>query len=293
MRGGFASLHPAASFTYYAGLVILAMLLLHPIFLLTLVVAILSLIMLHGQRQRTKLWKMLPFYLAIGGLIAILNPLFSHRGWNILFYFMDQPITLEAILYGVTMMLSILSILLLFLSYQYIITPDKFMYLFSTIAPKTSLLTLMSIRFVPLLIRRLKQITMIQRTRGIDVRHGSYSKRMKDGLLLLRVLLMWSLEEALQTADSMKARGYGTAKRSAYTVYRMSRRDWGVLLFLLLTALLCCIGWAIGGFGSLQIYPTLEPMGLSLGDTVSYVCFCLFVGTPIILEGRERMAWKS
>lgn len=289
MNSAFGSVHPVTSFSYYAGVITFGMLLFHPVFLLTSLAAITVIIVIHGEGKR--LLKLLPYYVLMGGLVAVLNPLFSHRGRHILFYFMDQPITLEAILYGVTMMLSLLCILLAFVSFQQIVTTEKWMYLFSRVAPRTALLTSMSIRFVPLFLRRLDQITTVQRIKGVSILEGSLKKRSKDGMLLVRVLLTWSLEEALQTADSMKARGYGAAKRSSYVIYRMDRIDWYVLLFLGAMALVCIWGW-MQGFGVLTIYPRLETMQFHRGEGIAYACYCAFLLTPVVLEEMERRSWK-
>jgi len=289
MNSAFGSVHPVTSFSYYAGVISFSMLLFHPIFLVASLAAITLVIVIHGEGKR--LLGLLPYYVLMGGLVAILNPLFSHRGRHILFYFMDQPITLEAILYGVTMMLSLLCILLAFVSFQQIVTTEKWMYLFSRVAPRTSLLTSMSIRFVPLFLRRLDQITTIQRTKGVSIREGSLRKRSKDGMLLVRVLLTWSLEEALQTADSMKARGYGAAKRSSYVIYRMDRRDGYVLAFLGAMALVCIWGW-MQGFGVLTIYPRLETLQFHRGEGIAFAGYCAFLLTPVALEEMERRSWK-
>lgn len=264
------------------------MVLLHPIFLLTSIAAIVTLMLLQGQGRRLR--QALPYYLLMGCFIAVLNPLFSHRGRIILFYFMDQPITLEAVMYGVTMMLSLIAILLAFLSYNIVVTTPKFMYLFSAIAPKSSLLTLMTLRFVPLFKRRLRQISLIQSTKGISVKQGSLRKRMKDGMLLLRILLTWSLEEALQTADSMKARGYGVGRRTAYVVYRMDRRDWTVFAGISFAAFLCIFCW-LRGYGVMQIYPRLVPLSFSPAEAFQYGCFCLFLLIPIGTEWLGRRVW--
>lgn len=290
MNNAFSSIHPITSFSYYAGVITFSMLLFHPIFLMTSLAAITAIIVIHGEGKR--LLKLLPYYVLMGGSVAVLNPLFSHRGRHILFYFMDQPITLEAILYGVTMMLSLLCILLAFVSFQQIVTTDKWMYLFSRVAPRTSLLTSMSIRFVPLFLRRLEQITTVQRMKGVSIHEGSLKKRSKDGMLLVRVLLTWSLEEALQTADSMKARGYGAAKRSSYVIYRMDQRDWYVLGFLIVLGTACVWGW-MQGFGVLTIYPRLESMDFRRGEGIAFACYCAFLLTPAVLEGMERRTWKS
>ena len=68
--------------------------------------------------------------------------------------------------------------------------------------------------------RRLQKITLVQKTKGVQVDAGSIVERVKNGMQLLQVLLICSLEDALQTADSMQARGFVT-KRTTYIRYRM------------------------------------------------------------------------
>ncbi|MED0679409.1 energy-coupling factor transporter transmembrane component T [Aneurinibacillus thermoaerophilus] len=289
MNGGFASFHPVPCFFYYTGVIVFAMLFFHPIFLLTALVLLLVLNVLHKRSQQLR--RLFSLYLVLGGALIVLNPLFSQRGVHILFYFLERPITLEAVVYGCTMMLSVLVILLAFLSYHYVITTDKLMYLFSRFAPKTTLLAMMAIRFVPLLRRRLHQIALVQRTKGVSIYHGSLAKRARDGMKLLHILLIWSLEEALQTADSMKGRGYGTAKRSFYFPYRMERRDWTVLLALGVTGIVCIAGWGIG-YGVLPIYPRLGHLLLTPAETVIYVVFCIYLLIPLWIEGKERKVWQ-
>lgn len=195
-------------------------------------------------------------------------------------------------LYGLIMMLVLLTILVLFISYNYTVTTDKFMYAFAAAAPKTALLTLMAIRFVPLFQRRLREITMIQRFRGIDAGKGRLRKRMRDGMTLLKVLLTWSLEEALQTGDSMKARGYGIRRRSTYSVYRMDRFDTAVLLLLTASGLIPLILW-LQGYGAFEIYPRMKPLEFGGGEALMYISFSLFVLIPSGLEGKEIWLWRS
>ncbi|MRN51503.1 energy-coupling factor transporter transmembrane component T [Paenibacillus monticola] len=290
MNKGFRSMHPAVALLYYAGLLLFAALLFHPVFLLTEMIGVLSLLLM--QRQGRHLLRALPFYLLMAGSVAVMNPLFSHRGANILFYLLDQPITLEAVLYGVMMMLVLLTIFIVFRSYNYTVTTDKFMYLFAAAAPRTALLSLMAIRFVPLFQRRLRQITLIQSTRGINVNSGKLRKRMKDGMTLLKVLLTWSLEEALQSADSMKARGYGIRKRSTYGIYKLDRQDIWILIVLAVSGLCTLLGW-LQGYAMLEIYPRMKPAVFSWGEAAMFASFCLFVLTPLGLEGKEKWLWRS
>lgn len=290
MSSSFRSMHPAVALLYYAGLLLFALLVFHPLFLAAEIAGLLVLLLLQGQGKL--LLRSLPLMLLMAASVAVLNPLFSHRGAHILFYWLDQPITLEAVLYGLMMMLVLLTVFLWFISYNYTVTTDKFMYLFATAAPKTALLTLMAIRFVPLFQRRLRQITLIQRLRGVDVRTGSLRKRMKDGMTLLKVLLTWSLEEALQTGDSMTARGYGTAKRSTYSIYKLDLQDKLVLLVLACSGLITLLFW-LQGHGNLEIYPRMKEMEFGWQEVIMYGSFCLFVLIPAGLEGKEKWLWRS
>lgn len=286
---GFNSVHPAVSFLYYIGLFLISMLFMHPYFLLA---ALLSVILLNFFHDRGKeIRKGAKFYIFIGVVILIINPLFSHRGATILFYLFDQPITLESIMFGFLMMLSIVTILIAFLSFNFIISEDKFIYLFSSFAPKTALLIMMAFRFVPLLKRRLIEITNVQKTRGISLVSGTIKQRAKAGMSILFILMTWSMEEALQTADSMKARGYGLGKRSSFYIYRFYKRDFFCLIWFILL-LFIFITQGIVGLGELEIYPQLEVLSLSNVENYLLILVLLFLFTPHFMEGREYFKWR-
>ncbi len=98
----------------------------------------------------------------------MINPLFSHRGSHILFYAWDQPVTLESLAYGLFATVNLLVLLVLFISYNAVITPARFLYLFGSLFPKIALLIVMAMRFVPLLKHRLAGISSVQQMKGID-----------------------------------------------------------------------------------------------------------------------------
>jgi energy-coupling factor transport system permease protein len=284
----FSHVHPTVVFLYYVGLIMMSMTLLHPVFLATAVLLLLILNMVHGNGKTMKTMMVSSIVLAI--IIAVANPLLTHRGSTILFYMSDNPVTLEAITYGCIMALSFLSVAFAFVSYNSIVSSHKILYLFSRISPKVALLTMISTRFVPLFIRRLAQIQLVQKTKGVQTNSGSLKTRAKSGMKLLSVLLVCSLEEAFQIADSMQARGFGTVKRSTYIRYRTEQRDWGILLHLLISFSVC-IGLGTGGAGVLTVYPKLQSITFHLTDWISYLSFILFISTPLLLEGREWVWW--
>ncbi|MFJ8530279.1 energy-coupling factor transporter transmembrane component T [Bacillus sp. NPDC094106] len=285
----FSSLHPFVNFFYYIGVMILCMLCLHPLFLVGAIMMMVLLNIMQGNSEKIK--KMLPSMFVFFVMIIVLNPLLTHRGATTLFRLGDNRITLEACMYGLVMGLSLLAIMFTFTSYNDIISSHKFLYLFSRISPKVALLTMITVRFVPLFIRRLRQITLVQKTKGVQLDSGPIIERIKSGMKLLQVLLVCSLEDALQTADSMQARGFGVTKRSMYIRYRMGRQDWYVITYLVIV-LLSCLTFNFCGAGKLSIYPRVESIVFQQYDGILFVLFIMFISLPIIMEGREWIWWR-
>ena len=284
------SVHPITSFFYYLGVIFLSMLFLNPLFLLVELFLIIAFNL--QQRNKEQMISMMRgswlFILAI----IIINPLLNHRGTHFIFYIGPNPITLEAVTYGLLMALAFICLMLTFISYNGVISSHKFLYLFSRISPQLALLTMITMRFVPLFIRRLTKITAIQKMRGIQMDEGKIKTRADSGMRLVQILLVCSLEEALQTADSMEARGYGVTKRTTYLSYQIEKRD---IISLVMGGLILsgCLYAKLQGIGEFQIYPSLGSLGLEQSQTwFLLVLIALFVGYPLILEGRELLWWR-
>ncbi|SMB82935.1 energy-coupling factor transport system permease protein [Desulfonispora thiosulfatigenes DSM 11270] len=286
---GFSNRHPLVIFAYYLFLIIFAILLFHPVYLSIALCS--SFIFNLIVTDKTSLFKSGKFYLNMAIAVFLINPILNHRGATILFYLFNNPITLEATIYGLIMSLSLLTILMIFHSLQKVLDHHKFLYLFGKLIPTTAFLIMMTIRFVPLLKRRLEEITLVQKTKGVDTSVGTLKKKARDGMQLLNVLVNWSLEEALQTADSMKARGYGLTQRTSYLVYKMKKRDIGLLVFILILSLVTMYGW-FQGYSSLNIYPELQRISFNILDMFFYGVFLLLSFIPVIEEGKEALVWQ-
>ena len=78
---------------------------------------------------------------------------------------------------------------------------EKIMYLIGRFFPAVSLVITMTLRYLPLLERRMDQIRAGERGMG----SGSSVLRR------LSVLLSWSLEDSIETSTAMETRGYGIA----------------------------------------------------------------------------------
>ena len=285
---GFRSLHPAVLLIYFAGGIAFGMLLFHPLILLCGWIACL---LVNWHLDGGRAWRrwLVPMFSMLLFLLLI-NPLVSHRGRTVWFYLGDIPITYESVAYGVTMAIFLLGLLTLFVAYRIVLTESKFLYLFARISPKFALLVMMATGLIPRLRRRLADLTLIQQTRGIDVRSGTVAARARSGIRIVASLLAWTLEDALQTADSMQARGYGTGPRSAYSSYAFRARDCLTAAGLLLAAGAAAFAWW-QGYGDLHIYPRLEPIALHAGDWLALGAYVLFLLLPLVWEWRDRRAW--
>ena len=225
-------------------------------------------------------------------LAAILNPAFNHEGVTILAYTPnDNPVTLESLIYGVASAAMLVSVVQWFSCYNEVMTSDKFVYLFGRIIPALSLVLSMTLRFVPRFNTQLKVIRKSQRCVGRDVSNGSIPQRIRHGITILSILVTWSLENAIETADSMKSRGYGLPGRSAFSIYRMDSRDKLALLWLGFCLWYIVFGWLSGGL-YFRYYPSIKVADFSpfpLSFLLTYLALCL---TPLILNGREDVKWK-
>ena len=162
--------------------------------------------------------------LIFGILILIINPLINHRGSHILFYLIDNPVTLEATLYGFINMLMVISLLLLFASFNVLLNSERFLYLFSWALPQVSFIVSMSLRYVSLFAKRAKELSGVLALRGIDIKKGKKTDILKNSSKILMALTQWSMEDGMDIAQSLKAKGYATKKRTTYQRYTFTRR---------------------------------------------------------------------
>jgi energy-coupling factor transport system permease protein len=102
----------------------------------------------------------------------------------------------------------------------------------------------------------------------------------------------WALENAVDTADSMASRGFGTGRRTAYSNYRLTRRDAAALIFLTLAGLICAT-LAASGVVEVAFFPRFELGGNALATvllTTAWLALCIF---PLALGLWEDAVWRS
>ncbi|SFB13508.1 MULTISPECIES: energy-coupling factor transporter transmembrane component T [unclassified Bacillus (in: firmicutes)] len=289
MENRFERLHPIVNFIYYAGALTLLILLLHPIFSGAAFVVILFIHFVQDRFKGLKQW--LIFMVMSGSLIFLFNPLFNERGRHVLFVVSEHHITLEAVVYGGMTALSIMGVIALFVSYNLVMTPNKLLFLFSKLLPQFAVLLMLTLRFIPLMRRRLEEITVVQSSKGLSLAQGTWRSKARIGMQYIQVLLTFSLEEAIQTADSMKARGYGQKKRTSYDFFILNKIDIASMFFLILLLVIVFYGRFIG-HGQLVIYPLMEKISLQGNEIVFLITYMMFLSFPLLIEIGGKVRWK-
>lgn len=284
----FERLHPAASFFYLIAVTAVSMLTMNPVLILISYTASVGFTgMLIGPRR---LLLSLAYSIPTAALIALTNPLFVHRGKTVLFFLNDNPVTREAILYGVFAALMIMSVFYWCRCYTEIMTADKFIYLFGGITPRLSLVLSMALAFIPKCKRRFREIDEAQRGLGIYAT-DSLLDRVRAKLRVFSILVTCTLEGSIETADSMRARGYGLTPRTSASARRLAAGDLLFLLFSvgLTAALVTLIALGAADF---DFYPTLSSVRTDLPACLLYAALALLAGTSILLEVKETVLWR-
>ena len=278
------------NFVYFTLVLMFSMFFMHPVYLtVSLLCAAAFSIRLSGKSAlRPQLKFLLPTVLAV----ALINPAFSHAGVTILAYLPSgNPLTLESIVYGTAAAVMLAAVILWFSCFNVVMTTDKFVYLFGRVIPSMSLVLSMAFRFVPRFAAQFREVSEAQRCIGRDLSEGSAVERLKKAASIVSIMVTWSLENAAQTAESMKSRGYGLSGRTAFSVYRLDGRDKALLVWLLLCGFYIACGWAAGGI-EFHYYPMITGAQLGafqLSFMLAYLLLCL---TPHILDAVEDIKWK-
>lgn len=301
MKDTFSTYHPLLNLLYFIGTIGVTVFVTHPVLLgISFVTSLLYSGVLRGFAKTIKF--NLVFALPSMVIVALINPMFNHYGVTTLGYLSNgNPFTLESCVYGLVMAVMLACTLIWFACYTEVMTTDKFIYLFGRVIPSLSLVLSMCLRFVPMFVRQLSVISDGQKCVGRSASNGSVIKRVKHGITIFSILVTWALENAIETADSMKSRGYGLPGRSAFSIYQFNRRD-----KILGTAMLALTGISVYGCSKGAAFAQYNPRILLAGFTVfgrtpsqacspllagiTFVSFGLFCFLPLILDLAEEYA---
>lgn len=234
----------------------------------------------------------LRWQLAVVLLVTLINPIFTRRGTTELFVLFGIPVYLESLCFGAAMGALFMASVLWFQTAGTMLSYDKVLSLFGGRIPVISLMVSMTMRLVPQMMRRGREITSTQDVAmtcaATPSRRRFVLNTAQSRLRQSSVLMGWSMEESLQTADAMRARGWGAARqRTTYARYHFGAADAIALAALTVIGVLCCM-FAHRVAAGYSFYPTMT----SLAFRWEYLLYAAWMLLPTVLHAYEEMRFR-
>lgn len=279
----FTRCHPIVNLIFFVLVLTFAVTLMHPVCLMIALLGGISLSFVFAGVRRTLQIVAIGIITALA--TALFNVLFNHQGETALWYFPNGNIlTLESLAFGVASGVMLSSVIIWFMSVNKIITPEKIICLFGGLLPSISLIISMILKFIPEFIRNFKSINEGRIAIGKG-EENKFVRLKKTFSAFLRV----SLENGIKTADSMKARCYGGAKRTSFSNYKFTKRD-AVLLCTILILGGATLSGVLCGETKATYFPGITFGRISPLSVIAYVLLCV---TPLIFGIWEVLRWKK
>ncbi len=282
----FEKYHPITNLIYFSAVLIFTMFTSNPYMVgISLAGALLYLYILYGMKTVFKLSGGV-FFVAL--FVAVINLLFNHRGVTILFYLENgNPITLEAAVYGMFQGIRLGAAVLWCFCINAVFTGDKYMYIFGKIIPHSSLVISMALGFVPRFMDNLRRMNEAQKAlKGFA--KENLTDKLKNKIHLFGMMITLSMESAVITSDSMKQRGYGTGKRTAFALYSFEKKDIYAVLFMVLAAAVNIYGYVTDRL-NFYYYPMILGGTTDIPSLLAYILFGITVVMPMLIELKEKL----
>lgn len=287
----FSSYHPIISLFYFTAVIGTVMLSSHPFIQIIAFITGLIASCCYGKNDTVKFT--LKFLLPIMLLTAVLSPLFSHAGVTVVAYLPSgNPITLESILYGISMAIMLGAVLLWFSCFSRVMTAEKIICLFGRIVPSLSLLLSITIGAIPKLKNRFNTVREAQQCIGNDISGGNIFKKMKNAVKIFSIMITWTLENGIETTDSMKSRGFGLRGRTSFSVFRFEKRDI-IALTVICASSAAIISGTLANALEWRYFPSVY--GIIITPSAAFIMgvYSLLCLAPFILKRREDKIWRS
>ncbi|MBQ0079504.1 MAG: energy-coupling factor transporter transmembrane protein EcfT [Eubacterium sp.] len=289
MNHAFSTYHPIINFGFFCAVIGIGVFVIHPVFIAIAVIASFSYAISMGSKSTLKF--MGCFLLPMIIIVTIVNPLVNHRGSTVIYQTEYHPITMEAAVYGLVTGLMIATVILWFNCYSKVMTSDKFVYLFGRIIPSTSLIFSMVMRFIPNYRMQIAKISDAQKGIGKDVSSGKVMDRIRHGLRIISIMFTWALENSIESADSMRARGYGLKNRTAFSIYRFDKRDALAAAVIAGCTIIVIAGAALGKC-AIEFYPVIVFAQVDATGIIVYAAYALLCFFPSLVQLKEVIWWK-
>jgi len=273
--------YPKTAVLYLFAVIIISIVIQEPV---AIIISLFSSMYSAYRYTGKKVINTVKFSLIILLLTLVITPLTVHKGGTVLFYLpWGNPVTAEATVYALFLALSIASVILWSSVFSEIVTSDKLIALFGGRLQNLAAILSLTMTLFPRFASDYKKMYELQK-----LIHGENGKaeRLKLCITTASGVFSRSLENGITTAMSMKARGFGSGKRSVYI--EKDETDADKLFRLLQLAVFAAIA-AMYLSGTLK-FNYFAKMGISITflRVSSHVLIAVFYSLPMMLEGRKK-----
>ena len=272
-------MNPRALAAWSAATLVCVLLTNNPVYRVLLLLAAANLVLAVAPRRV----RPLAVGLGIAGLFALLlNSLLAHAGGHVYarvptnIPLVGGPLTLESAIYGLDIAAGLAAALLAVAPLSLAADPADLVDALPAGLERTGAALAASLSLVPGVARTFVAVSEAQRMRGWRPRGP------RSWTEVLVPVMLTAIEDSIQLAEAMAARGYGSGGRSHYPRLAWDRRDSLVLLAAVLAAGGFLAARVAGALGDWYPYPTLtfppvEPV---------LVLLCFLLALP-------ALSWRS
>jgi energy-coupling factor transport system permease protein len=216
-------------------------------------------------------------------LAALLNIVLGHTGDNVILTIpgaipvIGGPITVEAIVYGVDVGLGIAAAVLSVAPLSRVLHPHELLDAFPGPLQRTAALTGSAINLVPAVMRNAVAISEAQRMRG------GAGTRLRDWHAVAAPVLLSALDESMQLAEAMEARGFGSGPRTRFATVSMDAAAWLVVACSVAAIVLTVVARVSGSLPDWYPFPTLTVPPVA----VLPLAACTLLSAPLVAWRRS------
>ncbi|MCC8016091.1 MAG: energy-coupling factor transporter transmembrane protein EcfT [Clostridiales bacterium] len=275
----FSKFHPLVGFSFFIAEIIISLIFINPAYLAVSFIG--AFLYIAETRGLPEIKSLLKFVFPVIIFVGIFNMIFSHYGKTTLFSVGKINFTAESLSYGLCTGLMLGSVILWFSAYSSAMSSDKITAVFGKAAPNITLLFSMALRFVPQMNKWSDEITQAQTGLGKNI------KGVKNTAKRFSALISISLEKSIETANTMKSRGFGKGKRKFCSRYSFRISD-AVLLFIICLLFVSSLIFKFLGFSDFVYADQLEFVNFS---SASFVIFAFMSFIPFAVDLKENIKW--
>jgi energy-coupling factor transport system permease protein len=218
-----------------------------------------------------------------GVLAAVLNMVLSHTGDHVLVELPDAipgiggPVTVESAVYGIDVALGIAAAVLSVAPLSRVLHPHDLLDAFPKALQRTAALTGSAINLVPAVARNAVAISEAQRMRGGE------GTRLRDWHAVAAPVVLSALDDSMQLAEAMEARGFGSGPRTRYATAPLDRAAALVIVCSLAAVVVTVVARVTGALPDWYPFPLVTVPDIA----VLPIAACFLLTAPLVAWRRS------